>query len=529
MNSRKGAAYRALREYFGFDAFRPGQEGLILAILSGRDTLGILPTGGGKSLCYSIPALIFEGTSVIVSPLISLMEDQVAKLRDKGIDAAALHGALPKAEQERILARLSPRSNAVPPEKPPRPSPGHSCTRPEGPCRAAFTLEKPPRLIFVSPERLKSPAFLAAAKSARIPFVCVDEAHCISQWGREFRPSYRQIAAFIDALPVRPVTAAFTASATKEVRGDIVSLLKLRDPYVHIASFDRPNLYFCVYRTSEKRAALLALVLRRRGSCGIIYFRTRKSTERTARLLRRSGIAAACYHGGLGDEERAASQESWIRGDCLLMCATCAFGMGIDKPDVRFVIHYNMPGDMEDYYQEAGRAGRDGKPAECILLYDYRDVVIGRFFIDGGDVPADAAAAKLRRKMLWDMQYYVSGKECLRRLMLRYFGEELKEDCGRCGVCQKKKTRSKSASREGEDPDLFLELRALRLSISKRRRVLPSKIFSDRALHEMAALRPQSLPALLLLEHAGFLKGLRFGLPFAETIRLWEKCSPPEG
>ena len=341
-----------LEQYFGYPSFRPGQEELIDALLAGRDAVGILPTGAGKSLCYQVPALLLEGITLVVSPLISLMRDQVAALVQNGVRGAYLNSSLTWGQYQKAL---------------------HNA-------RAGVY-----KIIYVAPERLLTPEFLDFAKSAPIAMVAVDEAHCVSQWGQDFRPSYLSIPEFLAQLPRRPVVAAFTATATPRVREDILSLLELRDPWVTVTSFDRPNLYFEVRRPKDKLAELLTLLAERRERSGIVYCGTRKAVEEVCDALRERGYAATRYHGGLEDQERLRNQEDFLYDRATVMVATNAFGMGIDKSNVSFVIHYTMPKDLESYYQEAGRAGRDGSPAQCFLLYSGADVALNRFLFTHSD------------------------------------------------------------------------------------------------------------------------------------------------
>ena len=337
--------HKTLWTYYGYSSFRPGQERLIRALLEGNDVLGVMPTGAGKSLCYQIPALLLPGLTIVVSPLISLMEDQVGTLRKRGIPAAFLHAAMRSSERRALCQKILDGQRTG--------SPG--------------TI----RLLYVSPERLMAREFLSFSENADISLLAVDEAHCISNWGRDFRPAYRKIGDFADRLKRRPPIGAFTASATPAVREEIISYLHLKEPASLTTGFDRPNLYFEVRHAEDKWTELLRVLAEHRTGTGIIYCLTRKTTEALAKKLNKNGIPAAFYHGGLTSCEREKSQEDWIRGRVRLIVATCAFGMGIDKPDVRFVIHYNLPGSMENYYQEAGRASRDGRPGECILQIFY--------------------------------------------------------------------------------------------------------------------------------------------------------------
>lgn len=397
-----------LKEYFGHEAFRPAQETVIDNILSGKDVLAIMPTGAGKSICYQIPALMLDGVTLVVSPLISLMRDQVMALVQNGVPAAYLNSSLTARQYAEVLRRA--RVGAY-------------------------------RMIYVAPERLMTESFLAFAAEVNIPMVTVDEAHCISQWGQDFRPSYLKITDFIAQLPKRPVISAFTATATNRVRKDIVHALRLRAPEITVTGFDRKNLYFEVQQPDSKDGAVLELVRQRKGESGIIYCLTRKNVEAVCELLRGHGIDAVRYHAGLDASERQLNQEEFLCDRKPVMVATNAFGMGIDKSNVSYVIHYNMPRDMESYYQEAGRAGRDGSAADCILLFSPQDIRINKFLINqGGDNPelSEQEAERLRRNDLDRLQHmidYSKSKTCLRRSLLAYFGEELKKPCGNCSVC----------------------------------------------------------------------------------------------
>ena len=338
----------ALRQYFGHSDFRRGQRKLIEAVLGGRDVLGVMPTGGGKSMCYQIPALCLGGTTLVISPLISLMKDQVAALTDAGVPAGYINSSLSGEELRDVYRR-------------------------------AYSGEY--RLLYVAPERLGAPGFVKLAQTISIPLIAVDEAHCISQWGQDFRPSYLKILDFLQKLPRRPALAAFTATATAQVRSDIVRILQLQDPVTVVTGFDRPNLRFEVLRPQDKRRALLELLEERRDKSGIVYCATRKGVEQICELLQSSGFAASRYHAGLSPDERRQNQEDFICDRCTVMVATNAFGMGIDKSNVSYVIHCNMPKSVEAYYQEAGRAGRDGAPADCILLFSPGDITTAKYLI----------------------------------------------------------------------------------------------------------------------------------------------------
>lgn len=398
-----------LKTHFGYDTFREGQEAVIDALLAGKDVLAVMPTGAGKSICYQVPALMMKGITLVISPLISLMKDQVRSLNQAGISAAYLNSSLTQGQYFTAL-------------------------------RYAKAGRYP--IIYVAPERLTTDAFLDFALSAEISMIAVDEAHCVSQWGQDFRPSYLKIAEFVAQLPKRPVISAFTATATKEVREDIARLLDLKDPFCTTTGFDRENLYFSVKTPKDKYKEVHDYILEHPDDSGIIYCLTRKLVEEVCGKLIRDGISATRYHAGLSDEERRNNQDDFIYDRCHVMVATNAFGMGIDKSDVRYVIHYNMPKNMEGYYQEAGRAGRDGDPAECILLYGGKDVVTNQYLIERGqeNQEMDAATQQLIRERdqerLRQMTFYCFTHDCLREYILKYFGEYGKSYCGNCLNCQ---------------------------------------------------------------------------------------------
>ena len=405
----KMTKYEVLKKYFGYDSFREGQEMLVDALLSGQDVLGIMPTGAGKSLCYQIPALLLPGITLVVSPLISLMKDQVSTLNQAGVHAAFLNSSLSAAQYRKALG---------------------------------FAMEGRYKIIYVAPERLLTPEFLYAVQSMEISMISVDEAHCISQWGQDFRPSYLKITEFVDQLPTRPVIGAFTATATKEVRDDIEALLSLRDPVRLVTGFDRKNLKFTVQQPKDKFAAVESFLAEHEADCGIIYCLTRKNVEEVCEKLEQKGYSVTRYHAGLSDLERKENQEDFIYDRKQIMVATNAFGMGIDKSNVRYVIHYNMPKNMESYYQEAGRAGRDGEPSECILYYEPRDVRTNRLFIENGEENSelDEETRKIVKERdldrLKQMTFYCFTSECLRQYILNYFGEKSSSYCGNCLNCQ---------------------------------------------------------------------------------------------
>jgi ATP-dependent DNA helicase RecQ len=456
---------KILNQYFGYNSFREGQEELIRSILSGRDALGIMPTGAGKSICYQVPAMMNTGTTVVISPLISLITDQVQSLTLAGIRAVCLHSGMDGRSYYEALEFVS-----------------------SGECR----------ILYIAPERLDNADFLQAAQGMDIAMVTVDEAHCVSQWGQDFRPSYLRIADFVESLPKRPVVSAFTATATRKVREDIVLHLRLDDPHVCVTGFDRKNLFFNVLKPQDKSRELAKLVRERRDAPGIIYCATRKAVEEVCEKLIKLGVGATRYHAGLGDAERQRNQDDFQYDRKTVMVATNAFGMGIDKSNVRYVIHYNMPKNIENYYQEAGRAGRDGEPADCIMLYGAQDVRTAQFLIEmsasrkenpteetsggpqevqegepgesfgetsSGDplesrwetstevlrdasrevkmaTPQGTACAASRKALIEkDMQllkhitFYAHTTECFRSYILKYFGEQADIYCGNCGNC----------------------------------------------------------------------------------------------
>ena len=401
--------FEVLERYFGYRSFRRGQEEVVDSLLSGRDALAIMPTGAGKSLCYQVPALLLDGVALVVSPLISLMKDQVNALTAQGVRAAYLNSSLNDAQFDKALHNMA---NGM------------------------------YKIVYVAPERLKSSRFIRAAKSLRIPLIAVDEAHCVSQWGQDFRPSYLNIAEFIAELPYRPTIGAFTATA--EVKQDIVRILGLRDPIEVTTGFDRPNLFFSVIRTSQKSKQLLYLLFSRMNNAGIVYCSTRKTVEKVCALLCEKGFSATRYHAGLSDEERRKNQDDFVYDRKQIMVATNAFGMGIDKSDVRFVIHYNMPKNLESYYQEAGRAGRDGEDADCILLFGHQDIQTAWYFIDHTEPNPELsdeqneAFKKKEIERLGHMIAYCKTRECLRAHMLRYFGDSADDRCDKCSNCRSK-------------------------------------------------------------------------------------------
>ena len=404
----KERASELLANVYGHHAYRPGQQALIEGLLDGRDVLGVMPTGSGKSLCYQIPALLLPGTTLVISPLISLMKDQVTALKLRGISVAFLNSSMDEAAYRETVYQAA---------------------------GGAY------KILYVAPERLQAPGFLDLCQHIDIPLVAVDEAHCISQWGQDFRPSYLKIPEFVASLPRRPILGAFTATATPNVRKDILDNLKLKEPVTITTGFDRPNLSFSVYQPKDRDETLSELLRDRYRQSGIIYCATRKNVEAVCLQLEQEGFSATRYHAGLDAEERRKNQEDFLFDRKRIMVATNAFGMGIDKSNVSYVIHYNMPKSLEAYYQEAGRAGRDGCDADCILLYAPQDVMTARWLIEHSDPNPDLTPeeqAQVREKdeerLKW-MTFYAKSRKCLRQNLLRYFGEKAPDTCNNCSNC----------------------------------------------------------------------------------------------
>lgn len=396
----KDKAIQILQEYFGYSEFRSGQEKIIDQILSGRDVVGIMPTGAGKSLCFQVPALVLEGTAIIISPLISLMKDQVDTLNEMGIKAAFINSSLNLQEYKDITAKAQ---------------------------KGEY------KLLYIAPERLETESFWELLSKIDISLIAVDEAHCVSEWGHDFRPSYTKIAAMIAKLTKRPAVVALTATATVQVKEDIVKLLKLKKPYVLITGFDRENLYFEVNKPAKKFDFLLKYIKKNTKCAGIVYCSTRKNVESVCEKLNEHGISATRYHAGLNDGERISNQEAFIFDKVQVIVATNAFGMGIDKSNTRYVVHYNMPKTMENYYQEAGRAGRDGERAECVLLFSASDVITNKLLIENSGYNVDKTN---EYRKLQEMVDYCNTDGCLRKYILGYFGEEGSPDeCENCGNC----------------------------------------------------------------------------------------------
>ena len=507
---------QVLQHYFGHDSFRAGQEKMVDALLAGRDALGVMPTGAGKSMCYQVPALMMPGVTLVISPLISLMADQVAALKSAGVPAAYLNSTLTPRQMDLALERA--REGAY-------------------------------KIIYVAPERLETASFLRFAKSVKIALLAVDEAHCISQWGQDFRPVYLRIADFVQQLATRPVIGAFTATATQRVREDIIRHLQLVNPESVTTGFDRPNLYFEVVRCGAGRgrdAALQDVLRGKMGQSGIVYCATRKAVETVCDKLNEAGFAASRYHAGLSDEERKQNQEDFQYDRVQVMVATNAFGMGIDKSNVRFVIHYNMPRSMEAYYQEAGRAGRDGEKAECILLYSGQDIITAKWMIENNppnealSAAEQSAVRKQDLNRLNSMIDYCLRDECLRGSILRYFGESPDEHCGDCGFCTggryQQEARKPAASTrrtavsapkpvkapkkiDAPDGSLMEKLKAVRMALAKQQHVPPYIICNDATLTSMARIRPQTKQGMLSVSGMGEVKTAKYGDAFLQTIK----------
>lgn len=395
-------ARQVLQKFYGYEDFRPGQKKVVESLLNRNDTVAIMPTGAGKSICFQIPALLFEGVTLVISPLISLMKDQVDSLRQLGIAAVYINSSVSKAQLYKDLQNIS----------------------------AGFY-----KIIYIAPERLTSEYLPDSFKNLNISMVAVDEAHCLSQWGHDFRPSYRNILNFTNSLRIKPIISAFTATATPEVKKDIINLLGLKQPNIFVTGFDRPNLYFSVLRGEVKDKFVIDYVKKHQDEAGIIYVGTRKDVDALQVLLEIKGIKAGRYHAGMTDEERNQMQEDFLYDNLSVMVATNAFGMGIDKPNVRYVIHYNMPKNMEAYYQEAGRAGRDGLSGNCILLYSPQDTQLQKFLISKST--ESEIRQQLEYKRLQSMVDYCHTPQCLRAFILHYFGEfDVEEHCDNCSNCK---------------------------------------------------------------------------------------------
>lgn len=510
-----------LKKYFGHDNFREGQDKLILALTQGRDVLGIMPTGGGKSICYQIPALMSDGITIVVSPLISLMKDQVSSLVQAGIRGAFYNSSLTEGQSRKALYNMA---------------------------QGMY------KIIYVAPERLESESFVSVCRKLNITYVAVDEAHCVSQWGQDFRPSYLKIPEFIKKLSSRPVIGAFTATATDEVRMDIIKILELKDPFIITTGFDRPNLYFEVRRLKRKRDKfdeLVGILADHKEESGIVYCSTRKTVDAVYENLCEIGFNVARYHAGMELEERKVSQDDFIFDRKPVIIATNAFGMGIDKSNVSFVVHYNMPKNIENYYQEAGRAGRDGSDAECIMLYNPSDIFTIKYFIENQE-PNDEITPLMREKIkakefyrMNKMIEYCNTSDCLRNYILNYFGETSSKRCGNCSECneslnfrtlsrlpllknqntdyKRTKTIDRSSLIEKSysdiDRDLFEKLRMMRLKISKVQGVPPYVVFSDNTLKDICVKKPTTKRELLMVSGIGQMKADKYGNAVIKEIK----------
>lgn len=496
-----------LKQYWGYDSFRGIQEDIIRSIGEGRDTLGLMPTGGGKSVTFQVPALAQEGMCLVITPLIALMKDQVQNLKRRGIKALAVYSGMNRQD---IITTLE---NAI------------------------FGNYK---FLYISPERLDTEIFRIKLGKMKISMITVDESHCISQWGYDFRPAYLKIAEVRHLLPGVPILA-LTATATPEVVKDIQQRLEFRKENVFRMSFERTNLAYVVRQTENKASELLHILQRMEGSA-ILYVRNRRRTKEVTEWLQQQGITADFYHAGLDDAVKDIRQQRWQKGESRVMVATNAFGMGIDKSDTRFVIHYNMPLDLESYYQEAGRAGRDGEPAECVLLYSGQDVRMGQFLIEKSaeahedeEDPETAAQLKARAEdRLRRMTWYCHSRRCLRGELLGYFGQKAPAACGNCSVClgEGSAVRAADAPRpvrqpaprkamaEGPvDEDLFQKLRAMRAELARRQGVPAFVVFTDATLRQMSILAPTDRAGLLQVSGVGEEKARRYGEEMLQVIR----------
>ena len=510
---------QTLKQYFGYDSLRTGQEELINGILSGHDVLGIMPTGAGKSLCYQLPALMLNGITLVISPLISLMSDQVKALNQAGVHAAYINSSL---TENQIRMALS------------------------------YASQGRYKIIYVAPERLNTPRFLDFACNADISMLTVDEAHCISQWGQDFRPSYLEIAGFLTRLPRRPIVSAFTATATERVKNDIVASLGLNNPVTMVTGFDRPNLFFRVVTRkggSQKDNSIINYVKKHEDESGIIYCATKKNVDKLYTLLNEQGISAGRYHAGLSNDERKQNQEDFTYDRIRVMVATNAFGMGIDKSNVRYVLHYNMPQSLEYYYQEAGRAGRDGEEAECVLFFSKQDIMINKFLLQNkasaGDVASDMQKTANDQRKLQQMINYCETDKCLREFILSYFGDTTPCICNKCSNCvvvedeeeetyvETGKKRKKAAQLAGLNElgaALFEKLRSVRTELAAEKSVPPYIICSDKTLKDMCAKLPRDKEQLADVYGMGEQKIQNYGEAFVTAVNAFVAENPnPSG
>ena len=510
---------QTLKQYFGYDSLRTGQEELINGILAGHDVLGIMPTGAGKSLCYQLPALMLNGITLVISPLISLMSDQVKALNQAGVHAAYINSSL---TENQIRIALS------------------------------YASQGRYKIIYVAPERLNTPRFLDFACNADISMLTVDEAHCISQWGQDFRPSYLEIAGFLTRLPRRPIVSAFTATATERVKNDIVASLGLNNPVTMVTGFDRPNLFFRVVTRkggSQKDNSIINYVKKHEDESGIIYCATKKNVDKLYTLLNEQGISAGRYHAGLSNDERKQNQEDFTYDRIRVMVATNAFGMGIDKSNVRYVLHYNMPQSLEYYYQEAGRAGRDGEEAECVLFFSKQDIMINKFLLQNkasaGDVASDMQKTANDQRKLQQMINYCETDKCLREFILSYFGDTTPCICNKCSNCvvvedeeeetyvETGKKRKKAAQLAGLNElgaALFEKLRSVRTELAAEKSVPPYIICSDKTLKDMCAKLPRDKEQLADVYGMGEQKIQNYGEAFVTAVNSFVADNPnPSG
>ena len=510
---------QTLKQYFGYDSLRTGQEELINGILAGHDVLGIMPTGAGKSLCYQLPALMLKGITLVISPLISLMSDQVKALNQAGVHAAYINSSL---TENQIRMALS------------------------------YASQGRYKIIYVAPERLNTPRFLDFACNADISMLTVDEAHCISQWGQDFRPSYLEIAGFLTRLPRRPIVSAFTATATERVKNDIVASLGLNNPVTMVTGFDRPNLFFRVVTRkggSQKDNSIINYVKKHEDESGIIYCATKKNVDKLYTLLNEQGISAGRYHAGLSNDERKQNQEDFTYDRIRVMVATNAFGMGIDKSNVRYVLHYNMPQSLEYYYQEAGRAGRDGEEAECVLFFLKQDIMINKFLLQNkasaGDVASDIQKTANDQRKLQQMINYCETDKCLREFILSYFGDTTPCICNKCSNCvvvedeeeetyvETGKKRKKAAQLAGLNElgaALFEKLRSVRTELAAEKSVPPYIICSDKTLKDMCAKLPRDKEQLADVYGMGEQKIQNYGEAFVTAVNSFVADNPnPSG
>ena len=480
---------KILKSVFGYSSFRTGQKEIAENLIHGNDVLVVMPTGAGKSLCYQVPALKMEGITIVVSPLISLMTDQVRTLIQCGIRAAYLNSTL---TQKQYFKALKNAEN--------------------------YTY----KIIYVAPERLLTDSFLSFAKSVNISLIAVDEAHCISQWGQDFRPSYLNIKDFINSLPQKPVVGAFTATATDKVKMDIIKGLNLDSPYILTTGYNRKNLYFAVKRPYEKIAELIKTVREHQGESGIIYCISRKTVDELEYFLNLKGYSVTKYHAGLSDFERNRNQEEFIQGNKNIMVATNAFGMGIDKPDVRYVLHYNMPMSMEAYYQEAGRAGRDGKAAQCIMLYSPQDYRTNEFLInliDENPSLTQDQKDNIKAKDMYKLdkiKAYALSRHCLREYILNYFGEKTQPECKYCSNCMN--SGQIKGYTPNKDRELYNRLKSITKEIAKHEHISTYSVVNDAILMDMAIKKPKTLEDMKRVEGMGSYKIKRYGEIYLRII-----------